>query len=405
MTTQVAISPEIVRLSQRRTRPLGASLADELARNIAQEAILDLDPELNLLVDEEAAFSHNDALVAAFQVNDIVVNGNRFDVRIIDEENRVAVSRALIGTRYFERGTLVVRLDNYLSGSVVGFVSSADWQKLDANADDQQVVFMKAQAPSQFALGGTLQQIIEQPAAALHSPPAAPQAFELATFLANRQELIVARQRQIVEGTLARTETWPHLETVVAHWSKGLFRRLLSAGAAWNHRVDKIADKVAAKFNRLNKEQIKAFVAKVGEGYGGQPESPAFRKALLVVLTREELSHSVGGALLQKATAVAEGVLSGRAMADAVKDVAKNRVAVDIASIIKHGRQKISGFTAASAEELSGAYAQMALQPVYSTHSQDPTAGVEAINEALTMLEAGEIAARIAELEADLTQI
>lgn len=405
MTTQVAISPEIVRLAQRRTRPLGASLADELARNIAQEAILHLDPELNLLVDEEAAFSHNDALVAAFQVNDIVVNGNRFDVRIIDEENRVAVSRALVGTRYFERGTLVVRLDNYLSGSVVGFVSSADWQKLDANATDQQVVFMKAQAPAQFDLGVTLQQTIEQPAPALHSPPAAPQPFELATFVANRQELIVARQRQIVEGTLARTETWAQLESVVAHWSKGLFRRVLSAGAAWNQRVDKIADKVAAKFNRLSTEQIKGFVSKIGEGFGGQPESPEFRKALLVVLTREELSHSVGGALLQKATAVAEGVLSGRAMADAVKDVAKNRVAVDIASIIKKGRRKISGFTSASAEELSGAYAQMALQPVYSTHSQDPTAGVEAINEALTMLEAGEIAARIAELEADLTQI
>lgn len=405
MTTQVAISPEIVRLAQRRTRPLGASLADELARNIVQEAILDLDPELGLLVDEEAAYSRVDALVSAFAVNDIVINGNRFDVRIIDEEGRIAVSRALVGTRYFQRGTLVVRLDSPVSGAVVGFVSAADWQKVDMNAADQQVVFLKASPPAQFDLGGKLQEVSEQPAPALQSPPRAPEMFELATFVANRQELIVARQRQIVEATLSRPETWTQLESVVAHWSKGLFRRVMSSAAVWNQRVEKIAEKLAGKFNRLSKEELKTLVAKVGESYGGQAESAEFRKALLAVLTRQELSQNLGGQLLQKAQAVAEGVLSGRAVGDAVKDVAKNRVAVEIAGIIKRGRQKVSGFTAATAEELSGAYAQMALQPVYSTHSQDPQAGVEAINEALTILEAGEIAQRIADLEKELAQI
>jgi hypothetical protein len=405
MTTQVAISPEIARLAQRRTRPLGASLAAELARNIAQEAILDLDPELGLLVDEEAAYSHVDALVSAFAVNDIVVNGNRFDVRTVDEEGRIAVSRALVGTRYFQRGTLVVRLDSAISGSVVGFVSADNWQRLDNNATDQQMVFMKAAAGAEFDLGAKLQEITEQPAPALMSPPKPPEMFELATFIANRQELIVARQRQIVEGALARPETWTQLESVVSHWSKGLFRRVLTSAAVWNQRVEKITDKLASKFNRLKREDVKALVAKVGESFGGQAESADFRKALLAVATREELSHSLAGSLLQKAQTVAEGVLSGGAMTDAVKDVAKNKAAVEIAGIIKRGRRKISGFTAATAEELSGAYSQLALQPVYSTHSQDPQAGVEAINEALTILEAGEIAERIAELEAELAQI
>ena len=191
----------------------------------------------------------------------------------------------------------------------------------------------------------------------------------------------------------------------MAHWSRGLFRRVLSSGAAWNQRLDRISEKLGAKFNKLSKEDVRTLAAKIGEAFGGQPESSEFRQALLVVLTREELARSLPASLLQKASAAAESVLSGRAVADAVKDVSKNRVAVDVAAIIKRGRQQISGFVQASAEELASAYTQMALQPVYSTHSQDPQAGVEAINEALTMLEAAELAERIAKLDADLAQL
>lgn len=405
MTTQTAISPELARLAQRRTRAMGASLADELARGIAQEAIFSLDPEFGFMVDEEDAYSQKDALISAFAVNDVVINGNRFDVRVIDEENRVSVSRALIGTRYFQRGTLVVRMEGTLSGSIVGFIPAAEWQRLDKEANDQQTIYTKAAFSSGFDLAKTLQDISEQPAPAMQSPPKAPEAFELATFVANRIELIAARQRQIVEGTLARPEIWPQLENVVAHWSRGLFRRVLSSGAAWNQRLDRISEKLGSKFNKLSKEDVRALAAKIGEAFGGQPESSEFRQALLVVLTREELARSLPASLLQKASAAAESVLSGRAVADAVKDVSKNRVAVDVAAIIKRGRQQFSGFVQASAEELASAYTQMALQPVYSTHSQDPQAGVEAINEALTMLEAAELAERIAKLDADLAQL
>jgi hypothetical protein len=146
-------------------------------------------------------------------------------------------------------------------------------------------------------------------------------------------------------------------------------------------------------------------VARVGETLGAQPESSDFRKTLLSTLTREELAHSLGGQALKKAGDVAEAVLSGRAVTDAIKDFAKNPVAVELAVHIKRQRNRVGDFIDASAQELTSAFGQMALQPVYATHSQDPQAGVESVNEALKMLDAGELAEGLRELEDELANI
>jgi hypothetical protein len=402
MIHEVEISPEIVKLAQNRTRSMGATLADELARNIAQEAVYGVDPEAELLIDEDKAFSNEDALIAAFGVNDVVVNGVRVDVRPIDEEGRVAINRALLNSQYMTAGTLAVQMNGTLHGKVVAFIPAAEWATLDAGAGDQQKVYVRPRIESNFDLGSTLGGM--HPAQG-GERQAAPQPFDLATFVANPSEIAVKRQREIVQGTLSHPEVWPQLNKVVSVWSKGAVRRLLDDASEWNRRVERMVDKLAPRFKRTNRDDIKKVVARIGETLGAQPESGDFRKALLSTLTREELSHSLGGQALRKASDVAEAVLSGRAVTDALKDVAKNPVAVELALQIKKQRNRVADFMDATAQELSGAFQQMALQPVYATHSQDPQAGVESVNEALKMLDAGELAESLKVLDDELANI
>ena len=403
MIHKVEISPEVVRLAQFRTRTMGATLSDELARSVVQEAIYATDPDNGLMLDEEAAYSQDDSLVAAFGVNDIVVSGRRMDVRTVDEEGRVAISRALLNGVYMTSGTLAVHMNGNLNGTVVGFIPVSEWQAIDRAAGDQQIVYLKAKQTNDLDLPAIISSIkVPEPSKQLNP---APQPFELASFVANRGSINLKRQREIVEGTLSHPQTWQQVKTAVSMWSKGAVRQILSDSAAWSRRVERMTDMLAPKFKRVAREDIKNIVAKIGETLGGQAESPTFRKALLATLTREELSHSLGGAVLAKATEVAEAVLSGRAVTDAIKDFSKNPVAVEMAVQIKKQRQNVSNFMEASAQELAGAYQQMALQPVYQTHSQDPQSGVETINEALKMLDAGELAESLKDLDNELSNI
>lgn len=402
MIHEVEISPEVVRLAQARTRTMGATLADELARNVVQEAIFSSDPENELLLDEEKAFSNEDGLVAAFGVNDVVVNGCRYDVRTIDEEGRVAISRGLLNDAYMTGGTLAVQMNGSLQGKVVAFIPVSEWQAIDRNAGDQQTVYLRPHVESGFDMTAVMAGMPAAPEA--HGKPA-PAPFDLASYVANPGEIAVNRQRQIVEGTLSHPETWGQLDKVVATWSKGAMRRMLDNASEWNRRVERMVDKLAPKFKRLSREDIKKVVARIGETLGGQSESGEFRKALLSTLTREELSHTLGGQALKKASEVADAIFSGRAVNEAVKDIARNPVAIEIATKIKRQRNRVADFVDASAQELSGAFQQMSLQPVYATHSQDPQAGVESVNEALKMLDAAELAENLKDLDQDLANI
>lgn len=402
MIHEVEISPEVVRLAQNRTRTMGATLADELARNVVQEAIYNSDPEHELLLDDEKAFSNEDGLVAAFGVNDVVVNGCRYDVRTIDEEGRVAINRGLLNDIYMNAGTLAVQMNGSLQGKVVALIPVSEWQTIDANAGDQQTVYLRPRIDSDFDMAAAMVGIA--PAAEAQSKPA-PAPFDVASFVANPSEVPLNRQRQIVEGTLSHPETWPQLEKVVATWSKGAMRRVLDNASEWNRRVEKMVDKLSPKFKRVERDDIKRVVARIGETLGGQPESSEFRQALLSTLTREELSHTLGGQALKKASDVADAIFSGRAVNEAVKDIARNPVAIEIATKIKRARNRAADFVDASAQELSGAFQQMALQPVYATHSQDPQAGVESVNEALKMLDAAELAENLKDLDHELANI
>lgn len=51
---------------------------------MVEALIVEMDPELDILLDESAAMCQSDNLASALGVNDIVVNECRFDVRAIN---------------------------------------------------------------------------------------------------------------------------------------------------------------------------------------------------------------------------------------------------------------------------------------------------------------------------------
>lgn len=402
MIHEVEISPEIVKLAQSRTRKMGSMLSDELARSVVQEAIYTSDDENGLMLDEGDAYSNEDALVAAFGVNDIVVNGCRVDVRTVDEDGRVAINRALVNTSYMRAGTLAVQMNGTLNGKVVGYIPASAWEQLEKTAGDQQTIYLSAKSHGDFDLIGALSALAPTQTAPANK---AVDAFELATFVANRGELPIVKQRALVEGALGNPESWPQVERAVADWSKGQVRRILSDSGVWNFRMEATLDILEDRFKKVNRAEIKKIVAKMGESFGGQPESPEFRRTLLSTLAQEELSRSLAGSTLAKAKDVADAVLSGRAVTDAVKDLVRNPVAVQIATQIKRSRQNVADFMDASAQELAGAFQQLALQPAYATHSADPQSGLDSINEALKIVEAAELARLIREADEELASL
>jgi hypothetical protein len=402
MVNEAKISKEVVRLSQLRTREIGVPLSDELARNVVQEAVYNADPEAELLIEDDAAYSANDALVAGLGVNDVVVNGKRFDVRTIDNDGKVNLNRSLLATAYMSAGTMAVDMNQQDGGKVVAFIPAAEWMKAEGTTGDDHTVSLKAPVDANFDVAAAIQNSSSSAPAASEAVPGQ---LDLIKLVANRTEVPVDSQKKMVNGLLTNPRSWSQLSEVVAMWSKGQVQTVLSDGATWNGRVEKITDLASARFKRLTRDDIKKIVAKLGETHGGQPESPAFRKALISSLTKEELTRLVSGATLKKASEVADAVLSGRAVTEVVKEIARNPVAVQIAGHIKRNRDKMGEFVDATTQEILGAFPQMALQPVYSTHTGQTGSSLEPINEALKMLYAGELAKNAKALDEELASL
>lgn len=401
MTNRIEITPEMVKLAQQRIRATGGDVRQEIARHVAQEAVYALDPEHGFLVDEDTAFSRDDRLVSAFDVNDVVVNGARFDVRIVGDDGRVSLPRYLDCAAYMSAGTLAVAINPDRTASVVAFIDKADWQLQDKNLRNEDKLVLRADR-GDFNFEKVLEKAVSRGHEAEHhaSPPTH---NDLQRFVGNRGEVPIDQQRKTVDSALSNPDCWNDLSGVVAAWSKPSIRKTLTHASVWNYKLERLAETVQPKFPKLNREDIKLIIARTGESLGGQAESPQFRKELLARLTKEELSRNLQGEQLRKASAIADQVMSGRSMRDAVNDFVKNSHAVDLALTIKRQRQKVVNFIEATTEELSSALRTMALQPVYATHSNKE--GVESINEALKLLDACELAERAKELERELATV
>jgi len=398
MTSQVQIAPELVRLAQARVQTTGTPLSQELSRMVIEESITRLDPELGFLIDADQSWSGNDALVAAIGVNDVVVNGLHIDVRVLDANAEVSVSRALIGTACLVNGTLVVEMISAHSGRLAGYIPASTWMAADRKCGDTTNAVLQFSSEPNSDLAATLEAIPAQSVSNKARGTAEPDLTELAKFVASRSQLSLQRQRQIVESALLDQKVLMQFEKMAALWSDGTLSRILTADSVWNSRVETLAGEVQPKFKASNKEEIKRQIRITGEQFGGQPESPQFRKALYSNLVRQEVLKRFQGADLTKLAQAVDRVLSGRPVVDAVKDLIKSRFAVDAALVIKNHRKKLSEFMTVSADEIAMAFNQLALRPAYATHSADKEDGTEQVNEALAMLQACELAEELARL-------
>jgi hypothetical protein len=406
MSNRVEIAPEVVRLAQRRARLVGAAFGLELARLVVEESIVRMDLDEGWLLDSGDAYAADDAMVQTLGVNDVVLNGCHLDIRVLEPDGKVGIASALAGTSYLAWGSVVVQLEGAGAGAIVGHVSAAAWQQAERLGGADPVLRVQVAVRDDADLKEVFAGLSSQAVPGLpETPGKRPDRAELVAFVAQRQDIEIARQREIVEMLMNNPEMREELADVTRLWSQGTLSRILSAAAVWNNRVERIVDALTPKFASLKREDVRRVVLRTGEALGGQPESPYFRKALLSSLAREELVRRVKGADIAKLALVVEKVLSGRSAEDTVKGFVKNRVAIDVALAVKQGRSKMEGFMTATAEEIGAAFQRLSLQPAYATHSQESEAGVESINEALQMLEAGDVAEQIRQIEKELSGI
>lgn len=397
MSKGIPINAELVKLAQLRSRASACDVRQETARHIVNEAVMSLDPELDLLIDEDKAYSADDRLLSTFELNDIVINGLRFDIRVLQDDGRISLPRYLANTSYMSAGTLAVAFHPDRSASVVGFVPRSDWELQDKHAGEKEdrLIFRVNQ---HFDLASDLAQIV-----AKTSPPAQARkhahitSSEIAQFCGHRQELKLNKQREFVDAVLLNESLWSELQSGI---SKTFVRKTLSHASVWNAKVEAMSEVVSGKCKRLSKDEVRSLIAKLGEKLGGQTDSAKFRREVLIVLTKEELARSLKGAELAKASAVIEQVFSGRSVLDSLKDAVKSKTAMDLAVTIKRQRQKVVNFLEASSDEIAMAFRQMALQPVYATHSQSDE-GLDSVNEALNLLDAAELAESLSALESE----
>lgn len=399
---ELIISPEIARLAQERARGLASSSDHELARLMAGEAIMSLDPEHSYLLDEGSAFSQSDVLTQALGVNDLVVNGRHVDVRALNAEGKAVIRRSLIVSQYLIFGSLVVDVTSISNGRLIGYISARAWQEAERKEESNQQVEIPVEALGEVDLPAVLQSIMSIQTSDQNSPQPAVSDSQLEQFICTPERLSMTAQKQLVWALLSNEDLQNRAAQVLRRWSRSSINRVLTAGAIWNSRTEKLCDRLCLRFDKIPRSRIKELVANLGQSLGGQPEAPEFKRQLLVLVAAEELSLRLPQVESSRLQALSQKVWSGTSAIEAVSDFVKNRVAFDLAVAINRQRERLENFVSATAEEIGLAYQQLALQPAYATHSRDPQSGVDAINEALAMLKAAELAEGIKQMESEL---
>jgi len=402
---QIELSPEVVRMAQIRVNRQGLQFRQELARLVAEEAVIDLDCELGLLVENELSMNQSDVLAASLGVSDIVVNGHRLDVRAIDEDGEVVITRALVGSPYLSMGSLLVKLEGVHGGTVVGHLSSGAWLKAEDGLRDADPI----RVPVSLGDFNFAEFMVELTNKAVINLPGANKLVNFKTdvneLINDKGRLIVARQKQIFSYLCSHwsEETMAAVEAIGYKLPAARVTKVLLAAGRWNAVVEKASDKLADRFTKLSKDEIRHQVMAVGERFGGEIKGPAFRSELLQQLAASELARS-STVPVNVAQSVLAKVMAGVSAADAVKELVKNAVAVDLALSIKNKRQAAMGFMAATADEIGMAFQQLALQPAYATHSAADS-GIDSINEALALLSATDMADTIKACDLEMAEL
>jgi len=391
MVTKIKVSPEIARLTQRRASRYELSFAKQLAYCIAEQAVLELDPQLGFVLDNENSLAEVDALVRAVQVNDIVVNGRHIDVSVL-RDGIVELHKAVVHTPYLECGSLVVQLEGPSTGSIVGHIQSNSFaQAADMDGQAHDTIRLAFQAKENFDLSACLKQIERSHKPNVDKPvEELPKAEDYLQFSRDRQKLSLDKQRLVISAALSSPAVRKNIG-VLSNFAVDTAPRVLRDSAVWELRSSNIVDKLKGSFPSIPENKIQDLVRKMGEKFGGQSESPLFREELLKTLARQEILSKVTADVKPKLDNLIATVLAGRNKVDTIKDFVKNQVAVEVGRLIGEQRDVYRQFAQASKEEIGFAFQQLAVQPAYATHSQPENTAVDEINEALHLYEAANI--------------
>jgi hypothetical protein len=391
MIKNIEISPEIARLVQRQCWQKQLPFTQQLGRNIVEEAVMAEDPEKGLIVEAGSALADNTGLVRAAGVNDVVVSGKHVHVSVLDSEGKFSIPSVLASTRYLANGSLIVKMNGPVSGAVVGHIS-ADALKQAIDRSDQNEVQIDFEAQPDFQFGNFMETLVFPKEAA--GAQANLKAEDYLTFLRDRTKLPLEKQRQIISALLEPTIK----ENVSFIWQEDDLVDVLSEAAIWNSRVEKLCQALAVKFTSLSAQQIRDAVFKVGEKLGGQIELAEFQKALVSELTTA-VCRKVSPEVQTQMKGLIDEVYSGASALKAVKQFIKNQLTIDLVETIDRQRKGLIDLANATADEFGLAFKTLALQPAYATHSPKENVSLEAVNEALMLLEVAKLAEEVKGLE------
>jgi len=382
---KVELNPEISRIAQATAAKQGVSFRNVLARSFVEQAVTELDWELNLIVEADQSLSETPVFAKA-GANDLVINGTHIHVVALDEAGVAELPNGFLTAGYMNGGALVVRILDTTHAAVVGYIPAASLMEASHMNTSLPRLFLHFQSDSHIDLAATLTQAVAAPKLALALN--APHAEDYVTFANNPDALPVSAQRQIV--SFCCENDWARENLAAMTTEHGNVPSILAAASVWNKRVDTLLDKLAGHSKALKPAQIRRIIEETGEKFGGQPESPLFRKALLQTIAREELATRLSPESLVKVVGVVDLIVAGKSVMDGVKSFVRNEVAVELARTIASRRENLSRFTQATAEEVSSAFQNLALQPAYATHSSGDQLGMEDINQALSLVEASQ---------------
>jgi len=388
---KIALTREMEILSSSNAMVQGVNQKLDLALLSAEAIVSELDPKLNIVCEQWESLSHIQSLASILGVNDLVVNGRHIDVRVCDKDNFVSLNKILLGSSLLNSGSLVVKFEKD-NAEIVTYIPANTWSQ---QSEQDGVVSFKVDIDEDFDLVATLKSIIKR-AQTDHALEKSLAQEDLKIFLQSPASSS-ASLRPMIAALCSNSDLREAAFEMAMDLPLNSVTQVLHKASAWNATCDIVTSKLATTFKNLTPDEIKQVVQSTGEKYGGQPEAPEFLNAVLNELIQVEMKKKFSTAasrITDKVKNLTSKLTQGVSLSESVKALVNNSAAVDLAISIKATRNQMENFVLATAEEIGMAFQNLALQPVYATHSSENEAGVDSINEALELLEAHEIIER-----------
>ncbi|MDR3615799.1 MAG: hypothetical protein P4L53_19730 [Candidatus Obscuribacterales bacterium] len=395
---KIQIAPAVVRLTQVYARAHQLSFRNRVARLIAEESILALDPLLDFSLDESSSLSEIDALTRVIPVNDIVINGRHIDVAVVDlTDNGVTLPCALAQSNYCCNGSLVVSMSDTASGSIVGYIEPRIWmdaaQSIKHSTELTEINYLVS-SDSTFDLEKCLTTIFANGHSVMDQRPEIDrlvlQAADYIHFLREPSSIPLSKQIKIINNCLADSSVCENL-TALCEFQADNLQNILGQSVVWEARLSNFAVRLQAKYPDWQLSQLVDLLRSTGNKFGGQFESSAFKLNVARTLLAKKTSTGLSARVQSLSDSMLEQLFAGKKVVESVRQYVKNQIAVDIAAQIQTTRKGLLDLSQATTDEITAAVRQLSLQPAYATHSQGETSPVDDINEALQLFAIGKI--------------